>query len=542
MSVTDLPAPRSLSRQALLAMLAVGGLLLLGAALYGRIMGFDLRRDEWMFVPPAATLGDWALYSGQFYNHVPYSAWAFRAVHLALPGLDLLTSARLTVFLAWLLLLGGAFWAGWRIAGSARVGLFAAAIPLGSETLLSQAGMAATNNLLPLPFILLGLALFSAAHLSGRSPFATFFAAGLSLSVAAGMKASAIAFVPAVVVACFLLPRGLPLARRARLTALPVALGGLAGALPLFWLALTEPTFFDHVLRYHSGPHVAFWQANAALEPGLAMGLPGKVQLAQGAWLAGGAILGLFVAAMAWTMRPRQPARGTDGARAAQAAAVAGAAMLTAAALAFVPTPAFPQYFVQPLAGLPVLAALAIRALPPAPRSVLLRALPAAVVLMGAVALPRLATGLADLRHPDRLTPARLSHGAEALARLAAPDGIATGPVATLSPLYPLQAGLPIYPEFASGPFAWRVAGHIAPGLRASYVMAGPEDLARLFDARPPAAILTGFDPALEAPLEDYARAHGYQPRAIPEINDRYGTGTLWLPAGAIPDNPGGTP
>ena len=112
-------------------------------------------------------------------------------------------------------------------------------------------------------------------------------------------------------------------------------------------------------------------------------------------------------------------------------------------------------------------AALAIRALPPAPRSVLLRALPAAVVLMGAVALPRLATGLADLRHPDRLTPARLSHGAEALARLAAPDGIATGPVATLSPLYPLQAGLPIYPEFASGPFAWRVAGHIAPGLRA---------------------------------------------------------------------------
>ena len=61
MSVTDLPAPRSLSRQAALAALAIAGLLLLGAALYGRIMGFDLRRDEWMFVPPAATLGDWPL-------------------------------------------------------------------------------------------------------------------------------------------------------------------------------------------------------------------------------------------------------------------------------------------------------------------------------------------------------------------------------------------------------------------------------------------------------------------------------------------------
>lgn len=542
MSVTDLPAARSLPRQALLSALALAGLLLLGAALYGRLMGFDLRRDEFMFVPPAATMGDWPLYSGQFYNHVPYSAWAFRAVHLALPGLDLLTSARLTVFLAWVLLLGGAFWAGWRITGSPVGGLFAAAIPLGSETLLSQAGMAATNNLLPLPFLLLGLALFAVGHLGGRSPFAVYFAAGLSLSLAAGMKASAIAFVPAIVAACFLLPRGASLAQRARLTALPVALGGLLGALPLIWLALAEPVFFDHILRYHAGPHVAFWQANAASEPGLAMGLPGKVQLAQGVWLAGGAILGLFVASMAWTLRPARAARNEDAARAMQAAVVVAAAMLTGAALAFVPTPAFPQYFIQPLAGLPVLAALAVRALAPAPRSVLLRAMPAAVVLMGAVALPRLATGLADLRHPDRLTPARLSHGAEALARLAAPDGVAAGPVATLSPLYPLQAGLPLYPEFATGPFAWRVAGVISPELRASYVMAGPGDLARLFAARPPAAILTGFDPVLEAPLEDYARGHGYRPRPVPEIHDRYGTGTLWLPAGATQDNPGGTP
>lgn len=545
MTAADLPFRRSLPRQALqIAVLAVA-LLLLGAALYGRIMGFDLRRDEFMFVPPAATLGDWPLYSGQFYNHVPYSAWVFRAVHLALPGLDLLTAARLTVFAGWLLLLGAAFWTGLRLAGSALAGVFAAAIFLGSETLLSQAGMAATNNLLPLPFVLLGLALFAAGHVGGRSPFGPYVLAGLCLSVAAGMKASAIAFVPAVVVACFLLPRAVPLGARARLTALPVALGGLLGAIPLFWLALTEPTFFDHLLRYHSGPHIAFWQANAASEPGLAMGLPAKVQLAQTVWLAGGAILGLFVAAIGWTARPglAGPARSDEAARTMQAAWVVGAATLTAAALAFMPTPAFPQYFVPPLAGLPVLAALAIRALPPDLRPAVLRALPAAIVLMGAVALPRLATGLADLRHPDRLTPARLDRGADALAGLVAPrDGTAPGPVATLSPLYPLQAGLPVYAEFATGPFAWRVAGHIDPGLRAAYVMATPQDLTDLFAARPPAAILTGFDPMLELPLEDWARAHGYRPQAISEITDRYGTGTLWLPGGAIADPTGGTP
>jgi len=539
MSVTDLPIQRSVPRQALMAVAAAMALLLLGAALYGRIMGFDLRRDEFMFVPPATTLGDWPLYSGQFYNHVPYSAWLFRAVHLALPGLDLLTSARLTVFLAWLLLLGAAFWTGLRLAGSATAGVFSAAIFLGSETLLAQAGMAATNNLLPMPFILIGLALFAAGHVGGRSPFTAYFLAGLSLSVAAGMKASAIAFVPALVVACFLLPRAASLPERARLTALPVALGGLLGALPLFWLAATEPGFFDHLLRYHSGPHVAFWQANAVTEPGLAMGLPAKVQLAQTVWLAGGAIVALFVAAMAWIARSAPTGH---LAREGQAAWVVGAAMLTAAALAFLPTPAFPQYFVPPLAGLPVLVALGVRGLPGPARQILLRALPVGIVLMLAVALPRLATGLADLRHPDRLTPARLSQGAATLAGLVAPDGIAPGPVATLSPLYPLQVGLPVYPEFATGPFAWRVADHITPELRASYVMAGPQDLPRLFTDQPPAAILTGFDPALEAPLEDWARANGYRPRPIPEITDRYGTGTLWLPDNAIADPTGGTP
>lgn len=539
MSVADLPIRRSLPRQALLAAATVAAVLLLGAALYGRIMGFDLRRDEFMFVPPAATMHDWPLYSAQFYNHVPYSAWLFRAVHLALPGLDLLTSARLTVFLGWLLLLGAAFWTGLRLAGSAVAGVFLAAIFLGSETLLAQAGMAATNNLLPLPFILIGLTLFAAGHLSGRSPFGVYVLAGLSLSVAAGMKASAIAFVPAIVVACFLLPRAVPLAERARLTALPVALGGLLGALPLFWLAATEPTFFDHLLRYHGGPHIAFWQANAASEPGLAMNMPAKTQMAQTVWLAGGAILALFVTAMAGGARSAQdiPLRSGDSARAAQAALAVGAAMLTAAVLAFVPTPAFPQYFIPPLAGLPVLAALAIRSLPAGTRQILLRALPAGIVLMLAVALPRLAVGLTDLRHPDRLTPARLGQGAAALAQLVVPGGT----VATLSPLYPLQAGLSIYPEFATGPFVWRVADHITPELRASYVRAGPQDLPQLFADPRPAAILTGFDAMLEAPLEAWARANGYLPQPIPEITDRYGTGTLWLPDGPNADQTGET-
>ncbi|HMQ40399.1 MAG TPA: hypothetical protein PKC09_03925, partial [Paracoccus sp. (in: a-proteobacteria)] len=189
-------------------MLAVGLLVL--AALYGRIMGYDLRRDEFMFVPPAALLDDHALYRDLFYNHVPYSAWLFRAVHQALPWLGLLAAARLTVFLAWLLLLGGAGWVGWRLTGSALVAAVGPLSLITADVLLGQTGMAATNNLLPLPFALLGLGFFAVALADPRPGFGQLLLAGVMLSVAAGMKGRPIALLPPEAIVFFVGPRHVP--------------------------------------------------------------------------------------------------------------------------------------------------------------------------------------------------------------------------------------------------------------------------------------------------------------------------------------------
>ena len=107
--------------------------------------------------------------------------------------------------------------------------------------------------------------------------------------------------------------------------------------------------------------------------------------------------------------------------------------------------------------------------------------------------------------------------------------------MATFSPLYPLEAGLRIYPEFSAGLFAYRVAPYTDPELRRNYVMAGAEDLPALFETNPPDAFLTGFDDTLEAPMIDYARNHGYVESDFDGIRDRYGKAVLWLrqpPAG----------
>ncbi|NHF73029.1 hypothetical protein [Paracoccus xiamenensis] len=527
------PGRGQYARQALLA----GAVFLALVALFGRIMGYDLRRDEFMFVPPAVLLDDYRLYQDLFYNHVPYSAWLFRAAHLLLPGLGLLAVARLTIFLAWILLLGGSAWLGWRLTRSALVAVFGPVSLMTADVLLGQAGMAATNNLLPLPFAMLGLGLLAISLVERDYAFARLFVAGLLLSVAAGMKASAIAFVPAVALGCFLLPRDLPFARRARDIALPVALGGVVGAAPLLWLAATQPDlFFAHIASYHGGPHVAYWRDNASSEPGIALGQGAKLQLAWVVWMAGAPLLALFVTALGGLF-----ARGVD---AGGAVLIVMAAMLSAALFAFLPTPGFPQYYIGPLICLPLLLALFWRGSGNA-RALLDPAMMVAVGLMLVIAAPRLALGLNELRHPDKLTVVRVQTGGNALRAALAQQGLlAAGQVATLSPLYPLAAGLPIYPEFAPGPFAMRVAPYTDAELRALYAMAGPDELPALFEAQPPAAIITGFDPGLDAALEAYAQSRGYQAQAFPAITDRYGEARLWLRPAAIPetDQTGGNP
>jgi 4-amino-4-deoxy-L-arabinose transferase-like glycosyltransferase len=84
------------------------------------------------------------------------------------------------------------------------------------------------------------------------------------------------------------------------------------------------------------------------------------------------------------------------------------------------------------------------------------------------------------------------------------------GKVLTLSPLYPLEGGAPIYAEFATGPFAWRTASWLTPPERSTFKMISEEDLEGLLETQAPSAILVGFEPLLEEPLIEYALAHGY--------------------------------
>jgi hypothetical protein len=98
------------------------------------------------------------------------------------------------------------------------------------------------------------------------------------------------------------------------------------------------------------------------------------------------------------------------------------------------------------------------------------------------------------------------------------------GRILTLAPAWPIAGGLRIYPEFATGPFAWRSARYVPEQRRAEYHFVGPDDLETFLAPEPPGGILTGVeDDNLEAPLIDYATHHGFLP--VPMSGKR----TLWL-------------
>jgi len=120
---------------------------------------------------------------------------------------------------------------------------------------------------------------------------------------------------------------------------------------------------------------------------------------------------------------------------------------------------------------------------------------------------------------PETCYPAQLYQEAKGI-RDVIESGGGNGAVLTLSPLYITESGLPIFKEFAMGPFAWRTS-HLIP----------EEDAVRLglplrsqikdfINENQPRAILTGkeyLDPKLEDPIVKAAQELGYQRREGPK-------------------------
>jgi hypothetical protein len=511
----------------------LGGLAALGflAAALVLLWGVNMRRglnhDEHQFVTSAALIAREGLlpYRDFPYFHVPGLSFLYAAFYGATPYL-LLSARTVSILSSWLtlaLIFGAALaWlrplgAAWRLGAGASTVLLLMATP----SFLHAAGRA-WNHDLPI-FLTLAAAVGQVAWLkraggpNGSRRWATWWplAAGVLLGLAAATRATFVLAAAAFALSIFLVSPWRVVRSWAAVGLL--ALGGLVGAAPALAMLAVAPVQFVFGNLTYASLNTAYYAAAAAGEASsAAMTMGGKVVRSAEYVLTqpGNLLFVLLSAGAVWGARRALP----------RARELLFLLLLVPFFLlgAYAPTPLQEQYIYLIF---PLLALIFLAALPYASRPRLGIGFAAAAALVAAVlAVPRYVEGLAVAFTPAEWFPLKVHARGEYMANLTGPSAAAR-PVLTLAPIYPLEGHAPIYPEFVTGPLAWRVAPLLAAEERARFGIVGLDELPADLAARPPRGILTAVDnsdAAEEAPLVAYAQAHGYVPIPLPD------EGTFW--------------
>lgn len=478
------------------------------------LVAFTLTRgynhDEEQFLAAARLTMDGAIYRDFIHLQPPYYVELLGGIYRLLgQESGFFLTARLVNLLATL----AACLALWHRAGRDPWPGFAA-IALFVTCTAIQPGIDSTrNDMMPCALALWGASLVMGEMPRTRARYWAILLAGALFAAAVGIKLS-YAFAPLAVTIYLAW-------RRPRMLA-PLIAGGVAGALPLLlFIPVGWEGFKAGVFDYHRITP-ALWHAEMGLSH--YFGLEYLAEFLNRRVLTDATLTALLLLATGLFSARRQP----DVATAMQVRHAGLMLLLLAGALLFglLPRPPYIQYF-QPFA------AFSIFCLPTcwqalAGAAPMRRALLCAVLLLGCLpgGLVMLATA-PKLLAPQKWMVNRVTETGQSVRNmLAACDFV--GPVATLSPIPVLEAGLAIYPELAAGPFFYRTGDHLTAEAVTALKGASRKTLPDLLAARPPAAILVGRETGpLEAPFIEYARSHDFQAKDVPGVKGF----TLWLPA-----------
>ncbi|PYL66297.1 MAG: hypothetical protein DMF25_00770 [Verrucomicrobia bacterium] len=478
-------------------------LLLLG--LFTRAMTRELNRDEGQFIAAGALLARYGYlpYRDYPYFHLPNLAFVFAALFTKCDHL-LLAGRCFNVACGWLALVlvfcitANAFRnvesLRWMIACFAALTLFA-------NRLFRFTSGRAWNHDLP---VLASLAALAALFLSNRQRGRQFWLglAGVLLGMAVGARLS---FAPLVAPFAFFVVYQ-QAARSRRLRDLALFSAGLFLALGPTWILWTHaPTrfLFDNFV-YHGKLNRIYQASIGAHSVWLSRRLLFLLELLK--FAQNDILILAFIYLAIWL-----PTRGNWKILLADRSlgpVVFSLPFLLVGAIA--PSPFYKQYFypLVPFLLLGVVFGLARAWFTTSGRRArgVAGLLAVASVINLIIDLP----SVRDFASPQRWTPLQVHEAGRNLCALT------NGEILTLVPIFPLEGNAPIYKEFATGPFAWKVAPFIPHQLQPTLGFVDAAHLETYLAAAPPAAILTGGETSLlEQPLNDYARKHRYRLRRV---------------------------
>jgi len=481
-----------------------------------------------MYLPMGVLFSQGDIYRDFGFNNFPNLAILLHLVFATIGGTDYLTLGRGLIFSGWLLAIGAIGLLAFRATRSVPAAAASMLLLMTNQDLLGPAGMTVTNNFLPIPFALLGTWFFISAADRPDPRAGMFFLSGFSLAVAIGFKVNYVFLVPPFAVAVLIIHPVIGWRARLLTMGLPMLVGGIVGLLPvLSHLAHDPDGFLAHTIRYHRGPHIAYWMANPDLFGTKITSLPDKLRLAAKVWFSGGSGI-LITAAMAYCAI--LSARGGRWRELVRWPIILVLSLtLCLGLISFLPTPAFPQYYVPPIPFAILLLALLYGRCMGREHGATHFIVPSLVALAILLGTPRLLASLPSIADPSRWTGQRVLDQSRTIAHRLAAGGRSPA-LATLAPIYALAGGMSVYPELAAGPLVYRVGDLIPAGDRIHYThLASPTTIGRVMAAHPPDGILVGYEGPLDAPFAEYARTNRYREVLLPELRDRYGVGRLFL-------------
>lgn len=488
------------------ALAPAAALVLAGCLVFTSAMTAAPDHDENMYVTAGVLLDDLSMYSDFAFLQMPYLPWLYRTAFALTGTTSTYLVARVVTVLFALVAAVALYLAGLRVTGSRLAALCGAALLLLNE-LVVRAVHEASNHVAPMALGLLAFLLFTAAFREGSTRRALLLLSGIAVGAAVGTRLTYAALLPVYAIASSMWPSHLARGARLKAVALPWLAGTVVGLLPAAWYLVRAPgAFVFDNLGYHLAnaewrrltgfPHAMTLEGKATFLVTDVLAVPTVLVLVLGAAVA----LGLAIA-----MRADREAGPEPGGHRERVLA----AMLLAAStlVALAPSPVFAKYFTVPIPYLILLVVYTTR--PGSPHA------PAAGTLLVAAAAislglggPRYLATSRALGSPSRWVPVDVHAKAASIGAAVAAAG--PGKVATLTPLLAVEAGLPVYPELASGPFLYRVGDLLTPEQRAGVRGTSPSTVGDLLRGDPPSAVLVGFEGELDAPLEAFARRSGY--------------------------------
>ncbi len=414
-----------------------------------------------------------------------------------------------------------------RVLGDKDRALCVVALFLLNGTIL-RAAREVSNYILPVAASLLGAYVLEVSLGDGRIRPWLIALAGLLAAIAVGTKLTYAAIVPAIL-AVLLLYRLVSTGSGTRPGAmvmgalLPFLAGVLMGTLPAFLCFLRDPaSFVFNNWGYHS-VNTAWRLSTGYAGP---MAWTAKLRFARDIFFRADnlvVVIGILagVALGAHRLQTIRPVP--------VGALLACALVLAGVPAALAPTPSFPQYYAVPVSFLFLLLAHSGAGQDERARWLHTRLLVILVLLATAFVGPGLLRSIADATHRDRWSGLHIHDVSVDIRDALIGHGVdPSGKVATLSPLYAIEANLPIYRELATGPFLYRVGDMLTAEQRRQFVGSSPSTIDELFDEDPPSAILVGYEreKQLDEPLTEYARDHRYREVSVAGLADM---GTLYV-------------